>query len=119
MSDVPPVEPAAPADAPAEPAPVVVDPAPVEPPKPAEPAVQPTEADVAPLVQAVKPGEEPLYRLRYVGGLEAVEEAFKTLRHGDEVDVPANRAADLCDHDPPDWEPVGDHPVRVHIIEEG
>lgn len=53
----------------------------------------------------LEPGEpEPLHRLRYLGGLDAVEESGQVVRKGDEVDVPVNRAADLLEHDPPDWE---------------
>lgn len=67
------------------------------------------------------PGEpEPVYRLRYIGGLEAVEEGTEVVKHGGEVDVPVNRAADLLEHDPPDWEPVDakNPPKRVAVAAE-
>jgi hypothetical protein len=69
----------------------------------------------------LQPGEpEPLHRLRYLGGLDAVEENGQVVRKGDEVDVPVNRAADLLEHDPPDWESAdGKHdPKRVTVAAE-
>lgn len=51
------------------------------------------------------------YRLKYVGGLEAVEENYQVVSKGGVVELTdADRAADLVTQD--DWELVGDRRPR-------